>query len=210
MSVFRLYFLSKNTTQTYFCGCLLKLWEEYFMLFSYDDCAKQYGNNYQIEKAVESNKLYKIAPGIYSDKERVSELELIAFKYPTAIFTLNSAFYYHGLTDVIPEKYYLATSKDSYKITNPNIKQVFHRDDKLKIGMTTINYQNVSIATYDQERLLIELVRNKTKLPFDYYKEVIESYRKRIDVLDIEKLQDYISQFPKQNHIWESIELEVM
>lgn len=179
------------------------------MIFSYNDCLKQYGNNYQIEKAAESKKLYKIAPGIYSDKERVSELELITFKYPTAIFTLNSAFYYHGLTDVIPEKYYLATSKDSYKIANPNIKQVFHRDDKFKIGATTMNYQNSNINIYDRERMLIELVRNKTKLPFDYYKEVIENYRNRTDILDVEKLQDYISQFPKQNHIFNTIQLEV-
>ena len=179
------------------------------MLFSYDDCLKQYGNNYQIEKAIKQKILYKLAPGVYSDKERVSELELITFKYPTAIFTLNSAFYYYGLTDVIPEKYYLATSKDAYKISNKEVKQLFHRDDKFKIGATTINYQNSAINIYDQERMLIELVRNKTKLPFDYYKEIIENYRKRTDILDIEKLQEYISQFPKQNHIFNTIQLEV-
>ena len=69
--------------------------------------------------------------------------------------------------------------------------------------------QGVTINIFDPERMLIELIRNKTSLPFDYYKEIIENYRRRTDSLDIEKLQDYITMFPKQNHIFDSIQLEV-
>lgn len=179
------------------------------MIFSYDECIKKYGNHYQLAKKLQAGELYKIESGIYSDKSRVSELEVISYKYPYAIFTMNSAFYYHSLIDVIPDKYYLATSKDAYKISDKRVKQVFHRDDKLKIGQSIIEYQNVSLRIYNQERMLIELIRNKVTLPFDYYKEIIENYRKRINSLDIEKLQDYISMFPNQNRIFEAIQLEV-
>lgn len=153
-------------------------------------------------------KLFKLAAGVYSDKQ-VSELAVISHKYPQAIFTMNSAFYYHSLTDVIPDKYYLATSKDATKIANKKVKQIFHRDDKLNIGVTTLKYQNTDIRIYNRERMLIELIRNKNSLPFDYYKEIIESYRRIIQSLDIEELQEYIIQFPKQNHIMEAIQLEV-
>lgn len=179
------------------------------MLFSYDECIKKYGNHYQLNKEIRSEKLYKICPGIYSDKERTSELEIIVFKYPFAVFTMDSAFYYHSLTDVIPDKYHLATSKDAYKISSPKIKQYFHRDNKFRIGVTSMQQQGVTINIFDPERMLIELIRNKTSLPFDYYKEIIENYRRRTDSLDIEKLQDYITMFPKQNHIFDSIQLEV-
>ena len=58
--------------------------------------------------------------------------------------------------------------------------------------------------------MLIELIRNKKSLPFDYYKEVIESYRKAVHTMDIEKMQQYICVFPNQRHILEAVELEVM
>ena len=47
---------------------------------------------------------------------------------------MDSAFYYHALTDVIPEKYHLITSKDAYKIQDKNIKQYFIKDDYLNYG----------------------------------------------------------------------------
>ncbi len=179
------------------------------MIYSYADCLKKYGNHYQLTKKLKNEELYKMEAGIYSDKPRISELEVISYKYPYGIFTMNSAYYYHSLTDVIPDKYYLATSKDAYKISDKRVKQIFHRSDKLEIGQSVMEHQNVKLRIYDQERMLIELIRNKKTLPFDYYKEIIESYRKRINSLDIEKLQDYISMFPNQNHIFETIQLEV-
>ncbi len=180
------------------------------MLLSYQDCKNKYRNHYQVQKAVDAGLLYKIEAGIYSDAPAVSELEIISFKYAQAVFTMDSAFYYHGLTDVIPEQYHLATSKDACKIKDKQIKQYFHRDDIFSIGVTSQLRNGTEIRIYDRERMLIELMRNKKTMPFDYYKEIIESYRRITQELDIEKLQDYILNFPKQNHIWEAIELEVM
>ena len=71
------------------------------MIYSYDECLKKYGNHYQLTKKLQNEELYKIESGIYSDNARVSELEVISYKYPYAIFTMNSAYYYHSLTDVI-------------------------------------------------------------------------------------------------------------
>ncbi len=38
--------------------------------------------------------------------------------------------------------------------------------------------------------MLIELLRYKSKLPFDYYKEVIINYRKLVSKLDIQEIKD--------------------
>ena len=53
--------------------------------------------------------------GLYSEDRYVPELEIIMKKYPNAILTLNSAFYYYGLTDTIPDHYYVATPKSNKK-----------------------------------------------------------------------------------------------
>ena len=53
------------------------------------------------------------------------ELEIIMKKYPNAILTLNSAFYYYGLTDTIPDHYYFATPKSNRKIEDVRVKLSF-------------------------------------------------------------------------------------
>ena len=180
------------------------------MLFSSKDCKEKFGNYYQINKAIQDGVLYKVADGIYADTPHVSEIEIIIYRYPQAVFTLNSAFYYHGLTDVIPSKYYLATARDTHKIPDPKIKQAFYSIDKFAIGISTLEYQGLNIRIYDRERMLIELMRASKNLPFDYYKEIIESYRRTVYNLDIQKLQEYIAAFPKGDAIMEASELEVL
>lgn len=132
------------------------------------------------------------------------------YRYSQTVFTLNSAFYYHGLTDVIPSKYYLASVRDIHKIPDPQIKQVFYAADRFPVGISEKAYQGTTIRIYDRERMLIELIRSAKNLLFDYYKEIIESYRRTVHSLDIQKLQEYDPAFPKGDTIMEAIELEVL
>lgn len=47
-----------------------------------------------------------------------------------------------------------------------------------------MEYRGLMISIYGQERLLVDLIRTKSKLPFDYYKEIIGSYRSRAESMD--------------------------
>ena len=96
------------------------------------------------------------------------------------------------------------------KIKTAGIKQYFYPRDKFEVGISQSTFQNTSIRIYDRERMLIELIKNKDKLPFDYYKEVIENYRKLVDSLDIERIQDYVMSFPGSDSITRAIQLEVL
>ena len=86
------------------------------MLFSYQECLLKYRSDYQIKKAIKRKELYQIEKGIYSDCKVVSPTEILAKKYPNAIVTMHSAFYYYGLTNTIPEYSYLATDRNAAKI----------------------------------------------------------------------------------------------
>ena len=148
--------------------------------------------------------------GIYSDVLHVSELEVITKKFPNGIFTLQSAFYYHDLTDTIPEFYYITTPKNSRKITDQRIKQIYENSAALELGKIVIEYNGISITTYNKERLLVELMRNRNKIPFDLYKEVILNYRKIIHELDIALISEYAYELPKTNIVMEAIKMEVL
>ena len=179
------------------------------MLYSYDQCLNKHRTDYQIKKQISAGNLYKVEAGIYSDEKYVPEIAVIRFKYPLGILSMNSAFYYHGLTDTIPTKYYLTTDKDSSKIKDNRVKQSFENSDYLELGKEDAEVDGVAVKMYSKERMLVELVRNKNKIPFDYYKEIISSYRKIINKLDIQAVQEYAKLLPKTNKVIDTLELEV-
>ena len=179
------------------------------MIYTYKECMEKWSSDYQIKKQIESDNLFQIEKGIYSDKPEVSTLAVISAKYPKAVFTMNSAFYYHGLTDVIPDKYHLATEKHSISLRDKRIQQYYVQSDILNIGVTLMTRRDATIRIYDRERMLIELLRYKNKLPFDYYKEILGNYRNLIYELDIERIQEYVAIFPKSKLISEALETEV-
>lgn len=180
------------------------------MLLSYQECLEKYGTDYKIKKSVQEGELYIKEKGIYSDKRYVPELEIISKKYPNAIITLNSAFYYYGLTDTIPDFYYVATPKNARKISDIRVKQFYENSEAFDMGKTTIEYDGVDIVIYNKERLLVELIRNKRKIPFDLYKELITSYRKIIHELNIAAITEYAYELPKTNMVMETLRLEVL
>ncbi len=179
------------------------------MLLTYPECLAKWQSDYQVKKQISAGKLYRIEKGVYSDIPDVSTLAVISFKYPNAIFTMDSAFYYHGLTDVIPDEYHLATGKHAIYISDDRVHQYYVSSDILNVGVTTMDRRDASFKIYDRERMLIELLRFKNKLPFDYYKEIIANYRRLIYDLDIERIQAYADSFPRSKMISDALEMEV-
>ena len=168
-----------------------------------------YGSDYQIRKAVNENKLYKLEPGIYSDKEKVHYLELFTRTYPNAIISGDSAYYYHNLTDVIPDKIYLSTERNNRMIYSNKIKQIRMKDELYNLGKTQIEYEGIKINIYDKERMLIDLARNKNQIGYDLYKEIISNYRKQVNILDTQKIEEYLQYFFNGDKIFEIIQDEV-
>ena len=180
------------------------------MIYTYEDCIEKFHSDYGIRKELREGTLFRLEKGIYSDREQESELAVISKQYPDAVFTMNSAFYWHDLTKEIPEAYYLMTDKDAAKIRNPRIRQSFDNYDSLEIGLMIMEYDGYPIRVFNRERMLVELIRNKTKLPFDYYKEIIISYRKLIHDMDIQVVREYAEQLPKKNLVLNTIRMEVL
>ena len=180
------------------------------MILNIQECLERYGSYYAISKEVAARRLVKIERGIYSDsKEYVSGESIMQKKYPKAVFTMESAFFYHRLTDVVPDEYSLATTARTTAIADKRVKQYFVPEGTLEIGRMELDVAGAKIAVYDLERMLIELMRYRKKLPYDYYKEVIGNYRNCLDRLYPAKLDDYLSAFPKRDAISRFLDLEV-
>lgn len=179
------------------------------MILLYKELIKQYKNDYEIKKLIKTGKIIKIEKGIYSDNNNINYLEVLTKKYPNAIFTLDSAFYYHNLTDVIPEKECLALRRNSTKISDGRVKVIYYQDKFFEIGKSILRVNGVEIPIYDKERMLVELIRNRKTLGFDYYKEIIGNYREIKDSLSTKKIAEYISKFAIEDHLYDVIMKEV-
>lgn len=179
------------------------------MLYFHKELKEKLKSDYQIQKAVLKGDYYKIENGLYSDIEFVNPLEIICKKYPNAIFTLDSAYYYYDLTDVIPDCFYLATKRSDSRINDNSIRQLFIPNELFEFGKTQINVENIMINIYDEERMLVELIRKKNTIPFDYYKEIISNYRRKADKLDIYKIQEYISYYKNELSLYDTLMREV-
>ena len=179
------------------------------MIYNYKECIEKYKTDYEIRKLLNSGKLKRVARGIYSDDIYESDLAIITKLYPYAVFTMNSSFYFHRLTDTIPRSYYLMTDKDATKIKDDRVCQFFDNYDSLELGVETKNYCGTEIRIFSRERMLVELIRNKNKVPFDYYKEIIVNYRRLVYELDIQAVQEYAIKLPKTKQVLDTLQLEV-
>ena len=151
------------------------------MIYTGKEVLRKYGTRYNLAKALKNKEIFKLDRGIYSDKDLVNSMVVVSKKYPGAIITMDSAFYYYDLTDVIPTKTYVATNSKSNVITNEKIVQTWVPKEKLNIGKDEIIIDGEKVRIYNKERLLVELIRKRNQIPFDYYKEIISNYRKIVD-----------------------------
>lgn len=184
-------------------------WGKNKMLYNYSELLAKYQSAYQIQKAVDNKEIYKIEKGIYSDVPSVHYLAIVNKKYPYAVITSLSAYYYHNLTDVIPNKMYLATDRNNRMIYSNKIKQIRMKDELYNLGKTQIEYEGIKINIYDKERMLIDLARNKNQIGYDLYKEIISNYRKQVNSLDTQKIEEYLQYFVNGDKIFEIIQDEV-
>ena len=180
------------------------------MLLTYQECLDKYGSDYQLKKEIGSGALFMKEKGIYSTKRNVSEIDVIMRKYPKTVCTGKSAFYYHSLSDVIPDHYYLATRRTDTRIKDSRIIQSFIKNEIFDVGITEIQYNYSNIRIYDKERMLIELMRFKSKIPIDYYKEIIGNYRKLSFELDCGIIEDYAATFKNGAKLMNMIQMEVL
>jgi len=167
------------------------------VLLTYQEALAKLGSRYRVRKAVSKGALHHIGRGIYSTSRSEDTLAVIAKRYPDAILTGQTALYAHGLVTTPPDRIDLATKRGGTKVRNAAIRQHFIPAEWLNVGKSTVLMDGAELAAYDPERMLLELIRSRNKLPYDLYREAVASFRKRAEQLDIYRMQDYAEAIPR-------------
>ena len=180
------------------------------MLYTYIDMIDRYGSAYQIGRAVDSGDVYKVASGLYSDARHPDPNVVVCARYPKAVLTMDSAFYLHGLTDVIPELVHVATPRNSTRIRSTQVRQYFMEQRLMDVGVWHRQIEGSDLRVFSKERMLVELLRSSGTLAFDYYKELIGSYRKIADELDMREVEDCVALYKRADTLFEMMQREVL
>ncbi len=132
-----------------------------------------------LSKMVKNNKIERIKFGIYGIKSYlIDEYYIYQLKHPNAIFSFNTALYFHNMTEKTPEKIDVTVYKgyvDNRK--NQNICLHYVKKEILNIGVEEIKspYGN-TVKCYDIERTLCDIVKYQKMFDPEQWGKTMRNY----------------------------------
>lgn len=148
------------------------------MLYNYKEAITLFGNDYNLKKAIQDKRIFKIEKGIYSDGEKnFTVIELILKKYNHAFLVKDSALHYIGFMEKEPAKIHIGTTRNALRIKDDRVQQHFYSNLDLAVlregnwytHSHFLSYENIKTHTtennneirlFNLKALFFDLVRN--------------------------------------------------
>ena len=140
----------------------------------------------------------QIAHGIYALPDAWTDtMYLLHLRCKQAVFSHESALFFHDLTDREPTSYSI-TVKTGYNPTNlqaDGVKVYTIKKELHNIGLRTMNtiFGNL-VFVYDVERTICDLIRSRNEIEMQTYQQAIKQYV-MCKNKDLRKLIHYASMF---------------
>ena len=177
------------------------------------DELKEYNiNRSTIKRLKDKGIIEKINRSLYITADTFED-EYYSFqnKCPKAIFSHETALYFHNLTDRTPIKLMVTIPSDSnsryvkderYDFTY--IKKELYELGKIKVKTPYGNF----VYCYDMERTICDIIRNKEKIERFQYVDALKRYAK-LNTRNSKKLYNYAKKFKIEKELQNYMELLV-
>lgn len=134
---------------------------------------------------IKSRKLERIAHGIYiSDEAWIDGMYLLHLRCGQAVFSHESALFFHDLTDREPSAYSI-TVKTGYnpsKSKEDGIRVFTIKKELHDIGLTTaLTPFGHTVPIYDMERTICDLIRSRRHIEMQTFQDALKHYSRRKD-----------------------------
>jgi len=176
------------------------------MILNYKEAINKYGSDYKLKKLLKEKQIYQVSKGLYSSEEFPNETAIICKKYNNVVITLFSALEYYDLTNYYAEKPSILTLENAFHISQFDVNQYFTNRKYFEVGINTVRIDGVSCKIMDKERLLLEVIRYQTKIPYEEYRHILGSYLKIKNELDYNKLYKYTEIFKEKKKLIKTLE----
>ncbi len=132
---------------------------------------------------VHSKELERVAHGIYLSKDAwVDSMYLLHLRFSHAVFSHETALFFHDLTDREPLQY-TVTVKTGYNPTNLKEEgvQVFTIKVELhEVGLTTLQTPfGHDVPVYNMERTICDLLRSRSRIEKQAIRDALRIYASR-------------------------------
>ena len=163
-----------------------------------------------LAKFVKDNNMEKVAKGIYvSEDTYPDELFVLQKCYPKIIFSGDTALYLHQMID---REYNEICVSVPARFSGTRLREkgiVIHqeKDASYKLGITTVisNFGNM-ITTYDRERCVCDLVKNRGKIEVQNFQAAMKAYMKGKNK-DLSKLMMYADTLKVRDAVMRYVEV---
>ena len=160
-------------------------------------------SKYKFYKFVKDNELEQLSGGIYASKDSwVDELLLIHKRSPSAVFSHDEAFFYHGLVDMEPITHTITVYSgfNAHRLkASCNVKVYSVKKELLEVGkiLVTDNLGN-KVPMYNLERTVCDAFRSRNLIEIQEFNTILKFYIARPDK-DLNLLMEYAKLFRVNN-----------
>ena len=167
-------------------------------------------NKMSLLRLAEKGEIYRVERGLYIDANKMEDpYYVFQYKCPKAVFSHETALYFHDLTDrtpnelmiTIPSKYNSRLLKEKkYKFSY--IKEELYELGKIKVKTP---YGN-EVYCYNIERTICDIVRDRSKIEDYQFVDALKRYV-RLKNKDLTKLYEYAERFNIKEDVKKYIEV---
>ena len=161
-------------------------------------------NKMALIRLVQKGVIERIERGLYIDSNKMEDSYFIfQYKCPKAVFSHETALYFHDLTDRTPIEIMITVPSgyNSRLLKDNNYKFSYIKDELYELGKIMIKtpYGN-DVYCYDIERTICDIIRDKNKIEKYQFIDALKRYSD-LKIKDILKLYNYAEKFNIKNEV---------
>ena len=147
---------------------------------------------------VRSRDLERAAHGIYISKDSwVDAMYLLHLRFEQAVFSHETALFFHDLTDREPMEYTVTvkTGCNPTKMKAEGIQVFTIKSELHGVGITTAQTPfGHTVPVYDMERTVCDLLRSRSRIEIQTFQGALKAYARRKDK-NLRTLMQYAGMF---------------
>ena len=147
-------------------------------------------NKMTIQKYIDKNLIEKVSHGLYMDSKLFKdEYYILQKKYPSAVFSYNTAFYILSLTNRTPTGIDITVPRNKRVRGNYNVHHV--SENYYNVGIIeVISPVGNPVRVYNAERCICDMLKTEGEFDLELQNRILDYYFNSKDK-DIDKLLEY-------------------
>ena len=189
---------------------VLKLMKNNKGILKTEDLVSNNINTVILTRLVRKGLIERLTRGLYIDSSLIEDpYYVFQYKCPKAIFSHETALYFHDLTDRTPIEFMVTVPSryNSRLLKEPQYKFSYLKDELYELGKIKVKTQyGNEVYCYDIEKTICDIIRDKNKIEKYQFTDALKRYT-NLKVKDISKLYKYAEKFNIKDEVKKYIEV---